>query len=132
MKRYMLDTNTVSFLLREHPSVVKRVTQVPMADLCISSVTEGELMFGLAKRPEAIRLHGAVKEFLLRVEVLPWDSTAAATYGTTRAKLERRGKVIAPLDLMIASHSLSLKLVLVTNDGSFTQMEGLEIENWVE
>jgi tRNA(fMet)-specific endonuclease VapC len=74
MKRFMLDTNTVSFLLQAHPAVVERVTRVPMADLCISSVTEGELMVGLAKRPEAKRLHNAVKEFLLRVEVLPWDS----------------------------------------------------------
>jgi tRNA(fMet)-specific endonuclease VapC len=131
MKRYMLDTNTVSFLLREHPAVITRVTQLPMAELCISSVTEGEMLFGLAKRPEAKRLHRAVLEFLLRVEVLPWDSAAAATYGTTRADLERRGKVVAPLDLMIASHALSLKLVLVTNDRSFAQMEGLELEDWL-
>jgi tRNA(fMet)-specific endonuclease VapC len=131
MKRYMLDTNTVSFLLREHPAVITRVTQLPMAELCISSVTEGEMLFGLAKRPEAKRLHRAVMEFLLRVEVLPWDSAAAATYGTTRAELERRGKVIAPLDLMIASHALSLKLALVTNNGSFAQMEGLELEDWL-
>jgi tRNA(fMet)-specific endonuclease VapC len=132
MKRYMLETNTVSFLLREHPSVIKRVTEVPMAELCISSVTEGEMLFGLAKRPEAKRLHRAVTEFLLRVEVLPWDSAAAATYGTTRADLEWRSKVIAPLDLMIASHAMSLKLVLVTNDESFAQMDGLEVADWTE
>jgi tRNA(fMet)-specific endonuclease VapC len=70
-------------------------------------------------------------EFLLRVEVLPWDRTAAATYGVTRANLERRGKIVAPLDLMIASHALSLKLVLVTNDRSFAEMNGLELENWL-
>jgi tRNA(fMet)-specific endonuclease VapC len=99
---------------------------------CISSVTEGEMLFGLAKRPEAKPLHRAVMEFLLRVEVLPWDSAAAATYGTTRSDLERSGKVMAPLDMMIASHALSLKLVFVTNDGSFAQMDGLELEDWAE
>jgi tRNA(fMet)-specific endonuclease VapC len=130
MTRYMLDTNTVSFLLREHPAVSKRVTQEPMESLCISAVTEGELQFGLAKRPEATRLQSAVREFLLRVEVLPWDRVAAASYGNTRADLERQGKVIAPLDLLIASHAQSLKLVLVTNDESFAQMEGLEREDW--
>ena len=130
MKRCMLDTNTVSFLLRKHPVVIQRVTETPMAELCISAITEGEMLFGLAKRPEAKRLHLAIMEFLLRVEVLPWDSTTAETYGTTRADLERSGKVIAPLDLMIASHALSLKLVLVTNDGSFAQMDGLELEDW--
>jgi tRNA(fMet)-specific endonuclease VapC len=130
MKSYMLDTNTVSFLLREHPSVTKRVIEVPMAELCISVVTEAEMLFGLAKRPQAKRLQRAVSEFLLRVEVLPWNSVAAACYGTSRAELERRGKIIAPLDLMIASHALSLDVVLVTNDREFSQMEGLGVEDW--
>ena len=57
MTRYMLDTNTVSHLIRGHPVVARRVVAVPMASICISSITEGELMFGLSKRPEAIRLH---------------------------------------------------------------------------
>jgi tRNA(fMet)-specific endonuclease VapC len=130
MIRYMLDTNTVSFLLREHPAVSNRLMQVPMESLCVSAVTEGELQFGLAKRPEAKKLHRAVKEFLLRVEVLAWDRVAAACYGSARADLERQGKVIAPLDMLIASHAQSQKLVLVTNDGSFAQMEGLTLEDW--
>lgn len=130
MTRYMLDTNTVSFLLRGHPAVSKRLTQVPMESLCISAVTEGEMLFGLAKRPEAKKLQLAVKEFLLRVEVLEWNREAAACYGTIRANLERQGKIIAPLDLLIASHALSLNLILVTNDGSFAQMEGLQREDW--
>ena len=128
----MLDTNTVSFLLREHPAVRKRVLQQPMESLCISAITEGEMLFGLAKRPEAKRLQNAVREFLLRVEVLAWNSATAASYGTLRADLKRRGEVIAPLDMLIASHALSLKLALVTNDRGFAQMQGLEVEDWVE
>lgn len=130
MKRYMLDTNTVSFLLREHPGVSRRVMHEPMATLCISAVTEGEMLFGVAKRPEAKRLQRAVAEFLLRVESLPWNSLAAECYGTVRADMQRRGKIMAPLDLLIASHALSLGLVLVTNDASFAQMEGLDVEDW--
>jgi tRNA(fMet)-specific endonuclease VapC len=131
MSRYMLDTNTVSFLLREQPSVTKRVVEVPMASLCISAITEAELLFGLAKRPEAKRLQRSVAEFLRRVEALPWDSAAAACYGTVRSSLEKRGKSIAPLDLLIGSHALSLGFLLVTNDRSFAQIEKLEIEDWV-
>lgn len=130
MKRYMLDTNTVGILLREHPSVSRRVMHEPMATLCISAVTEGEMLFGVAKRPEAKRLQRAVAEFLLRVEALPWNSVAAECYGTMRADMERRGKIMAPLDLLIASHALSLGLVLVTNDASFAQMQGLDVEDW--
>ncbi len=62
----MLDTNTVSHLIKAHPVVVRRTVAVPMASLCLSAITEGELLFGLAKRPEAKRLHTAVRELLRR------------------------------------------------------------------
>ena len=61
MKRYLLDTNTVSHLIKGHPAVARRVVAVPMASLCISAITEGELLFGLAKRPDAKRLHHLVQ-----------------------------------------------------------------------
>ncbi len=130
MKRYMLDTNTVSHLLRQHPTVARRVVATPMAALCISAITEGELQFGLAKRPDAKRLHLAVQEFLRRVDVLPWDSAVANRYGTVRADLERQGKIPASLDLLIAAHAMDTDAVLVTNDGTFTQVPGLQLEDW--
>ncbi len=130
MKRYMLDTNTVSHLLREHPSVVGRIIDVPMASLCISAITEGELLFGLAKRPSAKQLHVAVQAFFIRVDTLPWDSTAAEHYGVVRADMARVGKVLAPLDLLIATHALSVGATLVTNDQAFSQMADLHIEDW--
>jgi len=130
MKRYMLDTNTVSHLLKEHPAVASRVATVPMASLCISAITEGELYFGLAKRPDAKRLQLAVQEFLRRVDVLPWDSSITQHYGRVRADMERRGKILAPLDLLIATHALSVGAVLVTNDGAFHQVADLPIEDW--
>ena len=82
MKRYMQGTNTVNHLLRGHPAVARRVVAVPMTALCISVITEGELLFGLAKRLDAKRLHASVREFLKRVDVLPWDSATAERYGT--------------------------------------------------
>ncbi|MBI3523616.1 MAG: type II toxin-antitoxin system VapC family toxin [Betaproteobacteria bacterium] len=130
MKRYMLDTNTLSYLIKEHPIVVRRVVAVPMASLCLSAITEGELLFGLAKRPDAKRLHLAVRELLRRVDVLPWDSAAAGHYGTVRAAMEQHGKILAPLDLLIATHALSVGAVLVTNDQSFRQIAGLHVEDW--
>jgi len=127
----MLDTNTVSrHLLREHPAVVRRVVAAPMASLCISAITEGELLFGLAKRPEAKRLHLAVREFLRRVDVLPWDSAVAERYGTLRAELHQQGRSLAPLDLLIAAHAVSADAVLVTNDRAFGQVAGLDVEDW--
>lgn len=130
MTRYMLDTNTVSQLLKAHPGVARRMVAAPLSSLCISSITEGELLFGLAKRPDAKRLHVAVRELLRRVDVLPWDSTIAERYGTIRADLERRGKTLAPLDLLIAAHALGADAILVTNDRAFRQVAGLHLEDW--
>lgn len=126
----MLDTNVVSHLLKGHPSVAKHVVAVPMASLCISAITEAELLFGLAKRPDAKRLHMVVQEFLRRVDVLPWDSSAAEYYGIVRANMERQGKTLASLDLLIATHALSVNAALVTNDSAFSQLAGLHIEDW--
>ena len=67
MKRYMLDTNTVSHLIKEHPAVSRRLVSTSMAFLCVSTITKGELLFGLAKRPDTKRLHLAVRELLRRV-----------------------------------------------------------------
>lgn len=130
MSLHMLDTNTVSHLIKGHPAVVARMVATPMASLCISAVTEGEMLFGLAKRPDAQRLHVAVHEFLLRVDVLPWDSAVAQHYGTVRANMERQGKVLAPLDMMIAAHALSVGAALVSNDRAFGLVAGLSIEDW--
>jgi len=130
MKRYMLDTNTVSHLLKEHPNVARRVVAVPISSLCISAITEGELLFGLAKRPDAKRLHIAVRELLRRVDVLPWDTTITEIYGAARANMERKGKTLAPLDLLIAAHALSVGAILVTNDQTFGQVANLHVEDW--
>ncbi len=130
MKLYMLDTNTVSHLIKAHPAVARRVVGVPMASLCISAITEGELLFGLAKRPDAKQLHLAVRELLKRVDVLPWDRIVAEQYGSARAVMARQGKVLAPLDLLIATHALSVDAVLVTNDQSFSLVDDLKVEDW--
>ena len=130
MTLYMLDTNTVSHLAKGHPLVTGRLLNVPMALLCISAITKGELMFGLARRPEATRLRMVVQEFLRRVDVLPWDVDAAELYGAVRAKMTAKGKILAPLDLLIATHALTKDAVLVTSDHAFAKVPKLRVEDW--
>ena len=118
--RYLLDTNMASYVIKGNiPRVRKRLLKVPMAQIAISVITEAELRFGVAKKPEAARMKTAVEEFLLRVEVLPWDSEAAKHYGWVRAALERAEELMGNLDLMIAAHALAAQAVLVTSDHAF-------------
>ena len=130
MKRYMLDTNMVIHLIKGHEAVAGRVASTSMASLCISAVTEGELRFGLAKRPEAKRLHKAVSELLKCIDVLPWDSAVAQAYGLVRADMEGRGRILGSLDMLIAAHAVGTDSVLVTNDYAFHQVPRLNVENW--
>jgi len=97
-----------------------------------SSITAGELLFGLAKRPGAKRLHNIVREFLRCTDVLPWDGAVSECYGMVRAGMERKGKILAPLDLLIASHALISDSILVTSDRAFNQVSSLHIEDWTE
>lgn len=129
-RRYLLDTNTVSFIFKGNEAVLRRLSSIPMAQVAISAVTEGELRFGLARRPEATRLRQTVEEFLLRVAILPWDSETAQQYGRLRAGLEELGQPMGNLDTMIAAHALSAGAVLVTNDKAFTRIKKLKIDDW--
>lgn len=129
--RFMLDTNMASFLIRGSSGPLKaRLLSVPMAQLCVSAVTQGELVYGLARRPDASALRTAVREFLVRLDVLPWDGPAAERYGALRASLERLGTPLGNLDTLIAGHALATGAVLVTNDQAFSRVEGLMVEDW--
>jgi len=131
--RYLLDTNIASYVIKGNiPAVRRRIVQVPMAQLAVSAVTEGELRYGAARRPDAARLRTIVDEFLLRMTILPWDSEAAQHYGQIRAALERKGQPMGNLDTMIGAHALALGAVLVTNDRAFTRIRELKVEDWTK
>ena len=131
MKRYMLDTNMVSYLIRKHPMVSKKIQEMPISSLCISAITEGELLFGLAKlKEESVRLRQVVKEFLSCMDVCPWDNTAAECYGLVRASLVKEGKTLSDLDLLIGSHAIALDATLISHDQAFQYIKDLKLEDW--
>jgi tRNA(fMet)-specific endonuclease VapC len=129
--RFLLDTNIVSYLLKEQaPAAKSRLLRTPSEEVAISTITEAEVRFGLAKKPGAARLRLAVENFFAGIAILPWDSSAARAYGKMRAEQERKGRPLSVEDLMIGSHALSLGLVLVTNDKAFSFVNGLRTEDW--
>lgn len=130
MTRIMLDTNIAGLLLKRQANVVARVASTPPERLCLSAVTAGEILYGVARRPEAKRLRAAVDELLAAVEILPWTSATAPRYGIMRAELEKRGKPLGALDLMIAAHAVEHDALLATNDPAFRMAPGLRVEDW--
>lgn len=132
MLRFMLDTNTVSYALRGNPPAVReRLRLVPMAQVCISAITEAELLLGLALKPQATKLAELVNQFLIGVAILPWDSEAAKAYATLCSACWKQGKLLAALDLLVASHALSVGVTLVTADQSFRNLgPSLRLADW--
>jgi len=131
--RYLLDTNVASYVIKGNfPHVRQRLLKVAMSEVGISVITEAELRFGVFRLPQAIKLGAAVEEFLLRVEVLPWDSEAAIFYARLRARLEEDGEPMGNLDRMIAAQALAAEATLVTNDRVFRRVKGLRIEDWTK
>ena len=128
--RYLLDTSATSYAITKKSLVFDRqLTRVPMVELAVSTVTEGELRYGLSRRPSA-PLQTTIETFLLALTVFPWDSSAAHRYGELRVALERQGQLLGSLDMMIAAHALSLGLILVSGDAAFKRIKHLKVEDW--
>jgi tRNA(fMet)-specific endonuclease VapC len=133
MALYLLDTNIASYIIKgTSPAVDRRVVKIAISQLAISAITEGELRFGTARLPLAVRLHAIVEDFFLRVTILPWNSDAAQVYGPLRAMLERDGQPMGNLDVMIAAHALALGAIFVTNDHAFARIKKLKVEDWTK
>lgn len=133
-QRYMLDTNTASYIIKGKPLAIREhLLKVPMASVCISTITEAELLRGVTKKPEAKRLSEVVKEFLLRVDILPWDSDAAEAYAKLRTACENEGKSLGAMDMLIAAHSIAAETILITNDNAFYNVQHLlTLEDWTK
>jgi len=131
---YMLDTNIASHVIKgDRPEIVERLASLPIADIVISSVTEGELFYGLAKRDYPKALSERVRQFLLRVDVLPWNHDVTRIYGDLRAACAAKGVVLAPLDMMIAAHAVAADATLATRDRAFTYVQdSLKIDDWAK
>ena len=133
MTSYLLDTDISSYIIRRRPAKVRdRFRALGGGELAISVVTEAELRYGAARAASPPRVLADVEDFLRRLVVRDWDGAAAAHYATIRAHLERAGKPLGNMDLLIAAHARSLGAVLVTNNQKhFRHVPELKVENWV-
>jgi len=132
MPRFMLDTDTCSYIMkRSHPLVLKRLQSVSVDDVCMSVVTKAELLYGVELSPRRAHDASALAAFLPYVEALELDEGAALDYAQIRADLKRRGAMIGANDLFIAAHARALGVTLVTNNtAEFERVRDLTLENW--
>jgi tRNA(fMet)-specific endonuclease VapC len=132
MPQFMLDTDISSYIMkRSSGAVLLKLKTVDLNDVCISSITKSELMYGVEVSPRRPRNEAELDAYLKYVEVLDYPSSAAIDYARIRAFLKASGTVIGANDLFIAAHARCLDLTLVTNNTrEFARVPGLKIENW--
>jgi tRNA(fMet)-specific endonuclease VapC len=130
---YLLDTNTVAYIVngRSKAARVALSEQIKHSVIAISSISEAEVLYGLARKPEATRLRAAVEALFTTISVLPWDSSAAQAYATLRVRMAAAGKSLSNMDMLIAAHAIATDAILVTSDKAFSQIEALHPTlNW--
>jgi tRNA(fMet)-specific endonuclease VapC len=132
--KYLIDTNICIYIMNKKPDdVIQRFKQIKMGEIGISTITISELQYGISKSKQRKKNKIRLNEFISPLEILPYDESAAKTYGDIRYELEKAEEPIGPLDVLIAAHAVSRNLTIVTNnDKEFKRIKKLKVENWAK
>ena len=129
--KFLLDTDTCIYALKRNETVLRRLLASDRSDVAVSVITEAELRTGAVKSTSVAKTLRSVENFLMPIEIIDFVSSDAASYAAIRAKLERAGTPIGPLDTLIAAQAIARKLTLVSNnEREFRRVSGLRVENW--
>ena len=133
MIKFLLDTNICIYLIKKKPAqVILKLQSLDILENGISSITLSELEYGVSKSTQPKKNKIALVKFLAPIQIISYDDMASEKYGDIRAALEKMGKTIGPLELLIGAHALSLDCTLVTNNvKEFERIKSLKIENWI-
>lgn len=133
MIKYMLDTDTCIYTINRKPPHLKRLFNIHIGQMCISSVTWGELICGAEKSAAVERNLDQLQGFAARLDILHFGEREASQFGQVKAELELAGQTIGAYDTMIAGHARSAGLILITNNQrEFKKVKGLRLENWIK
>ena len=129
--KFLLDTDTCIYALKQNESVIRRLVSTPREDVVVSAITEAELRTGAARSSASVKNLRSIENFLRPLTLIDFTSDDAIAYAGVRARLERAGTPIGPLDTLIASQALARRLTLVSNnEREFRRVAGLRLDNW--
>ncbi|QTA86386.1 type II toxin-antitoxin system tRNA(fMet)-specific endonuclease VapC [Desulfonema magnum] len=130
---YLLDTNICIYIINKKPaSVVEKIKTLNPNDIKLSSISVGELEYGVSKSTNREKNRNALVEFVSCFDILSFNDSDAEVFGMIRAYLEKKGTVIGPYDMQIAAQAISCKLTLITNNTKeFIRIPELMLDNWI-
>ena len=129
---YLLDTNICIYIIKKKPiEVLNVLKKKSKKDIFISSITVAELQYGVEKSRHVDKNRVSLIEFLSIFNIINFDDKDAIEFGKIKTHLEKIGKIIGPMDLLISSQAKSKNMILVTNNiKEFERIDGLVLENW--
>jgi len=117
--------------MKNNPSAVENYKTKKHLGISISTIVSAELYFGVYNSANIEKNGTNLANFLIGLETLEFDDSAAMEYGFIRATLQKQGNLIGPFDMLIAAHAKAERLTLVTNNiREFERVDGLKIESW--
>jgi tRNA(fMet)-specific endonuclease VapC len=130
--KYLLDTCTISNLLKNKGNVMHKTIKHKPEMLAISTLSIMELEYGfMLKNTKYAKEHGNFRNVLKQMNVLPFSQKTSEIAAKLRADLRAVGTPIGHYDLLIAATALEYDLRCVTsNTGEFQRVEGLVLEDW--
>lgn len=126
---YMLDTNAISAIMRSNATFMGRLRAKKKEEICISSIAWAEIRYGINKKGSQ-KLLKSSEHLAKMIRILPFTQQTADIYAHLRAEMEKQGKNLSPMDMLIASSALANDCILITNDQAFSHIEVLQIEDW--
>jgi tRNA(fMet)-specific endonuclease VapC len=131
--KWLLDTNTCIAIMNNRPAKVRETLQKKeLESVGVSVISLYELQFGVYHSSKVKQNQKTLQAFLDYIQVFDWTPDCAEVAGQLREKLQQKGNLIGPYDLLIAAHGLALKSTLVTNNtNEFKRVPKLKITDWV-
>ncbi len=131
MLAYMLDTNICIYVMKTYPLELRDKFNALAEQLCISSITLGELHYGAERRRRVKPVRSSISRRALRC----WRSGARPPRITASCgrNWNARERPVVRTTCRSAGHARSEGLIVVTNDmREFARMPGVRAENWSE
>ena len=128
---YMLDTNAISAIMNENIAFMQRLRVKSFENVCMSSIAWAEIKYGICKKG-SVKLQKFAERLVKKIRIMPFNQQTADIYAQLRADMEKQGKSLSPLDMLIAACAVANNCVLVTNDQAFHHLEldELPVEDW--
>jgi tRNA(fMet)-specific endonuclease VapC len=129
---YLLDTNICIFAIKRKPEkVFASIKEKSKEGVFISSLTIAELEFGVQNSEQTVKNRVALLKFISFFNILNFDDYDAVDYGRIKVKLRQKGKIIGPIDMLLAAQAINKDMIFITNNvQEFQRIEGLRIEVW--